>query len=686
MFQSMKLGTKIGSGFAALIGIALALGGLAVWSMIGVKATAVGLAEAKVPTVAVANEVERESLHTMYESRGYALTQDKKFLEQARVGLDGVRGQLKKAREHAARQDEKALAANAAKAEAKVQEYEQLLNETVAATEAMDKGIQTMVEAAGRYVKACADFEQEQRATLKEDFARIAAGKSQGGGKQVDEKELNERLWKLTTVGEILTIGNGIRMANWRAQMQRDPKGFQDAQRKFEEVYAKLDDLKKVTVQEKNLKQIEECRAAAKAYSDAMTEFLRQWLLREELCRKQGVVGDAVVAAAKETAQGGMDEMANSSKEAASSLSTASTTMIVGLSVAVVVGILLAVFVTRSITGPINRIIAGLTSGAEQTASAAGQVSSASQSLAEGASEQAAAIEETTSSVEEMSSMTKQNAGNANEAKNLAATARASAEKGAEAMTRMTQAIDDIKKSADETAKIIKTIDEIAFQTNLLALNAAVEAARAGEAGKGFAVVAEEVRNLAMRSAEAAKNTANMIEGSVRNADNGVAISKEVAGALTEIEDNARKVNDLVAEIAAASNEQARGIEQISTAVGQMDSVTQQNAANAEESASASEELSAQAEELNKMVADLRALVGGASAAGTTSAAQAKAKHELHFTPEAGKAAAGAGKAKAKALPPARAKKAAPSGAPPAQRNPQPEAVIPLDEQELAKF
>lgn len=274
----------------------------------------------------------------------------------------------------------------------------------------------------------------------------------------------------------------------------------------------------------------------------------------------------------------------------------------------------IAILFARSITKPITRIIEGLTSGSEQTASAAGQVSSASQSLAEGASEQAAAIEETSSSIEEMSSMIKQSASNANEARSLSTSARGSAEKGAEAMDRMKGAIDDIKKSSDETAKIVKTIDEIAFQTNLLALNAAVEAARAGEAGKGFAVVAEEVRNLAQRSAEAAKNTAQLIEEAVTNSTNGVGISKEVGEALGEIAEGSRKVNDLVSEIAAASDEQSAGIEQITQAVTQMDQVTQGTAANAEESASASEELSAQAEQLRSIVMELASLVGGQAA------------------------------------------------------------------------
>ena len=244
-------------------------------------------------------------------------------------------------------------------------------------------------------------------------------------------------------------------------------------------------------------------------------------------------------------------------------------------------------------------------SASEQVTSASNQIAVGSQNLAEGTSEQASSLEEISSSLEEMASMTRQNSDNAEQARALSGTARQSAEKGNGAMIRMSEAINKIKTSSDETAKIVKTIDEIAFQTNLLALNAAVEAARAGEAGKGFAVVAEEVRNLAQRSAVAAKDTANMIDEAVNNAEEGVLINEEVAVTLKEISENNSKVSDLVAEISCAAKEQAQGVDQINTAVSQLDSVTQSNASNSEESASAAEELNGQAENLKAEADDL---------------------------------------------------------------------------------
>jgi len=294
-----------------------------------------------------------------------------------------------------------------------------------------------------------------------------------------------------------------------------------------------------------------------------------------------------------------------------SDLSFGQTFLVLVFAGTVFIGLFVGFYIFRSVTKPIHRVVEGLSEGAEQVASSSGQLSSSSQKLAEGASEQAASIEETSSSLEEMSSMTKQNAGNATQADNLMKEANQVVSKANTSMGELTHSMEEISKASEETSKIIKTIDEIAFQTNLLALNAAVEAARAGEAGAGFAVVADEVRNLAMRAAEAARNTANLIEGTVKKVKDGGDLVASTNDAFSEVAQSAAKVGELVAEIAAASNEQAQGIGQVNTAVAEMDKVVQQNAANAEESASASEEMSAQAEQMKGYVGELIALVGG---------------------------------------------------------------------------
>ncbi len=268
---------------------------------------------------------------------------------------------------------------------------------------------------------------------------------------------------------------------------------------------------------------------------------------------------------------------------------------------------------TRGITLPINQIIDGLGEGSNQVAAASSQVSSSSQSLAEGASEQAASIEETSSSMEEMASMTKKNAENARHADSLMGEANQVVTQANESMTQLTRSMEDISNASEETSKIIKTIDEIAFQTNLLALNAAVEAARAGEAGAGFAVVADEVRNLAMRAADAAKNTAELIEGTVKKVSEGSELVAKTNDAFGTVAVSAGKVGELVSEISEASSEQSKGIEQVNIAVSEMDKVVQQNAANAEESASASEEMNAQAEQLKTYVGDLVMVITGSS-------------------------------------------------------------------------
>ncbi len=280
---------------------------------------------------------------------------------------------------------------------------------------------------------------------------------------------------------------------------------------------------------------------------------------------------------------------------------------------AVFLGITIAVVLVfaRRISNPIAKAAHELNDASVQLASASSQVSGASQSLAEGASEQAAAVEETSSSLEEMSAMTKQNADNSAQANRLMMETRNVVERAKGSMTKLTSSMAEISKASEETSKIIKTIDEIAFQTNLLALNAAVEAARAGEAGAGFAVVAEEVRNLAIRAAEAAKNTAVLIEDTVQKIGDGSGLVNTTNDDFQAVAQSAIKVGELVAEISAASNEQSTGIDQITRAVTEMDKVVQKSAANAEETASAAEEMNAQAEQVRQVAKVLLDVVGG---------------------------------------------------------------------------
>jgi len=274
-----------------------------------------------------------------------------------------------------------------------------------------------------------------------------------------------------------------------------------------------------------------------------------------------------------------------------------------------VAGVML--WIIRSVSSALRRLAGEMGEGTRQVASAAAQVSASSQSLAQGSSEQAASLEETSASSEEINSMAHKNSENSRAAADLVTRSQHTFEETKRSLQQMVVAMGEINSSSDKISKIIKAIDEIAFQTNILALNAAVEAARAGEAGMGFAVVADEVRNLAQRCAQAAKDTATLIEESITKSRDGKVKVDQVAAAINAITEESSKVKVLVDEVHQGSQEQARGIEQIGKAIAQMEQVTQTAAANAEESASAAEELTALSETLTDVVERLSAMVGG---------------------------------------------------------------------------
>ncbi|MBI9016969.1 MAG: methyl-accepting chemotaxis protein [Phycisphaerae bacterium] len=843
----MKLGTKIICSFLALIAILCVLGGLAIYNMKGVEGQSTMLAKEYVPEVRVASDIERNSLSTMYAMRGYAFTEEDKYLKEGRSNLANVHKYIGEAKDLADKSPNLVKLKGAIEGvESQIKQYEDLSNQTVEKNKALAENRNTLDTSAALYMKNCADFLESQNKAFNNELAdrqnkirlvteivsigttaRVSNFKSQATDdpqfmndaisklnelktqtdalrkitsdaddlKRIDDTEsaaagykkgmedflavqtrlqsyreqmdqasntymntcndflagqnekmtkdfttenanLPERLGKITLVNDIIDLGNAARVLNFKAQATNDPEILTEALTTLKKVHAKtaelrkttraaddikriddteaaadqyyaaiesfqkdyltletsrkamdtnaaqyvancndflagqqaklttdlgerlakinivndiidtgnatriaafksqalrspqiitdaqanfktMDDLfaqlRKITRNDVNIAQINNTKAAADQYGTAMNSLLNNWLAVQTISEKRGEVALKVLDAAQMTAKAGMDETTNIANNAVSALSSSSMVMIFGLITAIAVGLTLAIVITRGITKPINRIISELATGAEQVSSASSQVSASSQSLAEGASEQAAGLEETSSSLEEMATMTRQNADNAQQANTLANDANKASQTGTDSMSKMSEAITEIQRSSQETSKIIKVIDEIAFQTNLLALNAAVEAARAGEAGKGFAVVAEEVRNLAMRSAEAAKNTSEMIEESVKNATNGVEITNEVAKSLDEITGSIQKVSSLIGEISSASQEQTQGIDQVNTAMSQMDQVTQQNAANAEESASASEELNAQAEQMNGVINQLAVIIGGSN-------------------------------------------------------------------------
>ncbi len=291
--------------------------------------------------------------------------------------------------------------------------------------------------------------------------------------------------------------------------------------------------------------------------------------------------------------------------------SNAINILIFGTLFTLILTLLIGYFISKGIAKPVNNSIEKLISSSENVASSSVQASLSSQYLAEKTSEQAASLEETVCSLEEISSMTKQNAENVKQTDNIMQNVNRIVKKADDSMNRLINAMSGISDASEEIRKIIKSIDEIAFQTNLLALNAAVEAARAGESGAGFAVVADEVRNLAMRATSEAKNTASLIEDTIQKVNTGSEYVTNANDSFSEVVKNVADAVNLLAEISTASDEQNRGIEQVSIAVSEVDIIVQQNAANAEESASVSEEMKAQSEKMKEVIQDLVILVKG---------------------------------------------------------------------------
>ena len=622
--KNLKLGMKIGLGFGILILIAGVLGGMAMLNMMSASAKAERLAGEYAPEVEIAAEIERSAQSAMYAMRAYTYTGTESHLNEGNKFLAEVEKSLGKARElHQKYPGLTRLKDQEARATASLADYRKQVEQSKVVIQTQEKNLQSMIQAVGAFMKNTGDLLETQNKILAEASAKGA----------VDGALAKGCLDKITWINNVIDSANAARVANFRGQTERDVNIVKGGLKHFDDISARLVQLRAVTRQENNILQLGEIQKGAEAYKAAMLDVVKLMEQSDAVAKLRREAAAGMLAGAADIAKVGIEQTKTLSIESEHDLRTSVTVMGIGLVIALIVGVAVAIFITKGITGPVikgvvfaqkmsegdmtldldvnqkdeigmladalremtnrlNDVMGEVVEGANNVASGSQELSATSESLSQGASEQAASVEEVSSSMEEMASNIQQNADNSLQTESMALKAAKDAEEGGRAVTQTVGAMKQI-------AEKISIIEEIARQTNLLALNAAIEAARAGEHGKGFAVVAAEVRKLAERSGHAAAEISSLSSESV-------AVAEKAGNMLTAIVPDIKKTAELVQEIAAASREQNAGADQINKAIQQLDQVIQQNASASEEMASTSEELSSQAEQLLSTVSFFR--------------------------------------------------------------------------------
>lgn len=599
MGNNMTLGKRITIGFSILVFITVVLGIIGVVNMRNAASGAEKLSNVYVPGVDVASNIFKTANEIRYDMRAFILNDDETVLVNVKKNFAELKKYLSQAEELGKKNNLKELIQEEKSASKSLDEYQtwtEQSEKTLAKKKILDL---SMVDNAAAFIKNTMAYVDSQQEQLKQDLEDKA-----------DKTKLWDRYEKIALINNVISIATEARIAGQRAQVKNDVSLLETAVGKFESIYKNIAQMRATTVRPVNLEQLKNIEASAKAYESALKGFVS--IMQESSNQGKNLVRISidVLNSAEAVQDLGLKNVKDISNESNSSLSVASWIMIVGLIVALIISSIVALFIIRSIVKIVTDAVKSLSEGTTQVVSASEQISSASVSLAEGASSQASSVEEVSATIEEATASNNQNADNSREANILAQHSNDAAKVGNHRVIELMTAMEQITASSQKIAKIIKTIDEIAFQTNLLALNAAVEAARAGEHGLGFAVVAEEVKNLAERSAGAAKEITGIIEASIDQVKAGTEVANKTKESFEDILSGIKKTSDLIGEIAISAKEQAEGMNQIAIAMGSVDQITQQNASASEETAAAAEELNAQALSMLDNVSELALLAG----------------------------------------------------------------------------
>ena len=599
--NGLRIGTKIALGYVVLIIILMVLVGFLSSLLFSINKNAQILSQDAMPMVNDSAGLERALLNMSLELRSYSLTEEKASLEAARSFMPEVEAHLKSMDEN--------LASYQSPDQSDISRSVGTIKGQVAEIGRLSQDMELILT---RLDRARRDFSQLRDTVFADNlypfFGLIQDELAQAQG---DDQTTKDRLNRYTTASN--SMWDNYEAANltfWQGQADRS---LEEISRSAELISKSISDLEsllsesalpaEVLTSGRDLaKKMPEIRQALDTFIAIWKERDENGLKSSELMRSISLNLTDLATKAGETSAKGADQTRRN-------VSSALAASFVGLGLTLIAGLLCALVIGRGVTGSIKTAITRIVSGSGYVEQNAGILAEAANTLSHGASQNASSLQDIASALEELSAMTGRNSENANQADSLMQGARNDVTQAEHSMTDVIRAMAEISASGKEIGNIIKTIDEISFQTNLLALNAAVEAARAGEAGAGFAVVADEVRNLATRSAEAAKNTAGLIDGTIKNIGTGSDLVRQTAEGFERVSQSVSRVGNLLSEVAEASQEQAQGISQITRSMAEMDKVTQDNLAASSQAAGASSDLADQAEELMDTVSQLSTMV-----------------------------------------------------------------------------